>query len=702
MKKIIKKLKRGVQVAMCLSFFSGVMIAQEVNVASTGTPGESSETEKSKTTDDVKKTKQDADKGEYVFKGSVEIGARWSEVSGDENKFRSDLNYKAGARLFDSSLLVTANDSAEKPFDSLLLTGSGWGADPNGFVRLSMEKLDWYKFDASVRNISYFNKLQVFALDQHGRSTKRNMGDFDVTFLPQNDKIRFRMGFSFNKNSGPGFTTYDYDRDEFPIMADVDSISNDLRIGVDGKLLDFNLSYTQGYRRFKDETSYFIDSPQLGNNPNPRSSLNTFRRTIPERGEVNYHHFTFQRSFGKTADITGRFIYSDSRSRFSMLEEITGLDRSGNNTVLDQTRTNGEAKRPNGVGDVGVTFYINDKFRISNSFGVNAYRITGSNIESNIVMSTSQNIPRPVVMSRAGVYRFTNFRRLMNTVEGDYDVNRYFSFYVGYRFTNRRVILEHVDTDLLSLSQSTGDEEVENTTHSVLVGFKAKPILKIWTIFFDVEHGEADNVFTRLANYNATNLRVRNIVRPTNQLSFNFSYQRKDNTNPGRNESQTTTPLSAEIQHNIFAASFNWEANENVSFDGGFSHNRINSDTAVVFPVNRAFGQGFSRYSLRSNFFNLNGWVRPHKRFSLFGSYRIAKDTGDGDFFSGPDRIIESSYPISFHSPEVRASVRLAKNIDWNVGYQYYKYTETVLPAQNYNAHLPYTSVRIYFGRVDR
>ncbi len=702
MKNTNDKLTRVLQIAMCLSLLCGVLFGQEVSVSNTSALPVGSETEEAITTSKEKKTKQDVDKKDYEVKGSIEIGARWRDVDGDENKYRSDLNYKAGARLFDSSLLVTSNDSEGKPFDSLLLTGSGWAGDPNGFVRMNMEKLGWYNFNASVRKISYFNKLQVFALDQHGRDTKRHMGDFDVTFLPQN-KIRFRMGYSFNKNDGLGFTTYDYDRDEFPIMANVESLAHDIRIGADANIAGFNLSYTQGYRRFNDETSYFIGSPQLGNNPNPRSSLNTFRRTIPERGEVDYHQFSFHRAFGKTADITGRFIYSDSRSRFSMLEEISGLDRSGNNTVLDQTRTNGEAKRPNGVGDVGATFFINDKFSISNSFSLNAYRITGSNIESNSVMSTtSQNVPRPVVMSREGVYRFTNFRRLMNTVEGDYDVNRYFSFYVGYRFTNRRVILDHIDTNLLNLSQSTGGEEVENTTHSVLAGFKAKPILKKWTIFFDVEHGEADNVFTRLANYNATNLRVRNIVRPTNQLSFNFSYQRKDNTNPGRNDSASTTPLSAEIQHNIFAASFNWEPNENVSFDGGYSHNRISSDTAVIFPVSRVFGQGFSRYSLRSNFFNLNGWVRPHKRFSLFGSYRLAKDTGDGDFFSGPDRIIESSYPISFHSPEVRAIVRLARNIDWNVGYQYYKYTETVLPAQNYNAHLPYTSVRIYFGRVDR
>ncbi len=694
MKNNIKKLTRAIRIAICLCLVCGGLIAQEVTVDSTTTTTQGSKSEAAK--------KQDTDKGGYEIKGNVEIGFRWRDVDGDENKYRSDLNYKQGVRLFDSTLFVNAKESDNKAIDSLLLTGTGWGADPNGVARLNIEKLEWFKFDASVRKMTYFNKLQVFALDQHGRNTKRNMGDFDVTFLPENEKVRFRLGYSFNTNSGPAFSTYDFDRDEFPIMMDVKTRSDDYRIGVDGQLLDFNLSYTQGYRRFKNDTNYFIDSPQLGNNPNPRSSIDTFNRRLPERGEVNYYQFGFQRTFGKTADITGRLIYSDSRSRFSMLENITGLDRFGSDLILEEILTIGEAKRPNMVGDVGATFYVNDKFSISNTFSINAYRITGSHIEDINIMKSAGGMPLPVVMSSEGVYRFTNFRRFINTVEADYDVNRYFSFYVGYRFTNRRVILDHIDTDLLNLSQSAGGEEVENTTHSVLAGFKAKPFLKKWTIYFDVEHGEADNVFTRLANYSATNLRVRNIVRPTNDFSFNFSYQRKDNTNPGKNESAPNTEFSAEVKSNIFAASFNWDPMEKVALSGGYSHTRLNSEAAVIFPVFYSFGQGFSRYSLRSHFFNVDAWVSPHKRFSIFGSYRIAKDTGDGNFFSGPDRLIESSYPISFQSPEVRAAIKLSKNIDWSIAYQYYKYTETVLPAQNYNAHLPYTSVRIYFGNVDR
>src|SRR5678815_3260345 len=44
--------------------------------------------------------------GDYTVISSVEIGYRGLSVDGDFNKYKSDLNYKAGPRLFDSSFLL--------------------------------------------------------------------------------------------------------------------------------------------------------------------------------------------------------------------------------------------------------------------------------------------------------------------------------------------------------------------------------------------------------------------------------------------------------------------------------------------------------------------------------------------------------------------------------------------------------------------
>ncbi len=58
------------------------------------------------------------------------------------------------------------------------------------------------------------------------------------------------------------------------------------------------------------------------------------------------------------------------------------------------------------------------------------------------------------------------------------------------------------------------------------------------------------------------------------------------------------------------------------------------------------------------------------------------------------------SLPFVFQMPEARLSFKLQRRLDWNVGYQYYAYKEK--PPFNtglgYHAHLPYTSLRLYFG----
>jgi hypothetical protein len=104
------------------------------------------------------------------------------------------------------------------------------------------------------------------------------------------------------------------------------------------------------------------------------------------------------------------------------------------------------------------------------------------------------------------------------------------------------------------------------------------------------------------------------------------------------------------------------------------------------------------------------------KRVGLFVSYRIDTDGGQGDLRIMRPQDIVSSYPFTFHQPEARLAIKLTKNIDWNLGYQYYSYSEkqyplpftsinssTLIPKQianqNYTAHLPYTSLTFYFGR---
>jgi len=55
------------------------------------------------------------DAGNYTVIGSIEFGYRGLSVDGDHNKYQSDLNYRAGPRLFDSTFLMKAKDDELSP-----------------------------------------------------------------------------------------------------------------------------------------------------------------------------------------------------------------------------------------------------------------------------------------------------------------------------------------------------------------------------------------------------------------------------------------------------------------------------------------------------------------------------------------------------------------------------------------------------------
>ena len=112
------------------------------------------------------------------------------------------------------------------------------------------------------------------------------------------------------------------------------------------------------------------------------------------------------------------------------------------------------------------------------------------------------------------------------------------------------------------------------------------------------------------------------------------------------------------------------------------------------------------------HFAYVNASAQINRYIGVFGAYRFHDDAAAGDREPIPGQTFISSYPYRYQSPEVKVSVRLADWVDWNVGYQYYKFEERfrepvvvgpapVEPAsrQDYSAHLPYTSLRFYFGR---
>ncbi len=684
---------------------------------------------------------QGEDAGDFMVISSLELGYRGLRVNGDLNKYQSDLNYKAGPRLFDSSFLLKSKDGQDSGmFETFLVTATGFGADPHGHVRASVENPEWYRFDATYRRFKYFRFLNNFAnpnwvfnpaqfsvppkltTGEHGYDTRIHLGDFDLTLLPKNERIRFNIGYSPERYSGPAFTNYHAGGNEFNLLSEVRTRANDFRVGADGRVGPLNFSFLQGFRRFRDDTT--IDSGvNPGINVNPAAAnLTTFLRDEPARGSVNYTRLSLQTLVAERLDITGRIIYSNAKQNYSLIEAFTGRNwnpritgfppappgATPNILNLGQYNLIGDSERPNWLGDLGLTLLATNKFRISNTVRVETFEINGAAVFSDFFSVTRGTRTDTIGFNNRDVTTSVDYRKIQNTIEGDYQFSPRYSIHLGYRYGHR-----NVDESISGFNLGTNAPAAiapitiseANNTHAILGGFKARPLSE-WTLYFDAERGTADNVFTRIGNYDYTNIRFKSRYKPTSRTAFNLAVITKDNANPSEIAGVSLEDFGVSIKSRIFTSSLDWTASSRFSLSTGYNYHWINSKAIIEYFFNNVrhpFGNNL--YIVRNNYFFIESVAQIAPRATLFTGYRINKDTGQGNRVADPTGnpgTLIASYPMSYQSPEARLAIKLHHRLDWNIGYQYYKYNESTIVGprpQNYNAHLPYTSLRLYFGR---
>ena len=785
MKSTLTNLLRLVSLTLGLALALGVANAQTATARKNGDDAKAKDT---KSTADAKQPAKPAsakkdeteptsatsgeDAGDYTVTSSLEFGYRGIRVGGDTNKYKSDLNYKAGPRVFDSSLLLQAKDGKGGLLNSLLVTSTGWGADPTGNMRLSVEKPQAYRFDASYRRLKYYRFLDNFANPQwsfltqvnpatgvRGYDTRTQLGDFDLTILPKNETISFNVGYSPERYNGSYFSSYHVGGNEFLESSNARHRANDIRVGADGKLGPIDWTFLQGFRRFREDT--FIDSVPAGlNTASTAARLTSYTRNEPTRGRVDFTRASAHTLVAKKLDLTARLVYSRAKSTFNFLETFTGVNwnpritgwpqtsfpKVGGGTVtvgatpntlnLGRYNITGNTKRPNTQFDLGATFLATDKFRISNTFRIEDFEINGLDVFADF-FSITRTIPATVVggpgtrldelgFSNLDASEITKYRKYVNTIEGDYQFNTRYSVHFGYRYGKRRV--EHFFDGYNLSSQGsfspanarlTEEEFEENQTNAFFGGFKARPVTN-WTVYFDAEHGTADNVFTRIGNYDYTNFRVKSRYAPNRKVNLNLAAIVKNNSNPSEIAGTSLSDFGVSIKSRIFTSSLDWTPTSKLALNIGYNYNWVTSNSLIdysYFSTTNSAIRGNALFYMRNNFFFIESTARLAPRVTFYSAYRINKDNGQGsrisDLSATGARFLISSYPMNYQSPEARLSIRLNHRLDWNLGYQYYNYNESDLlrlnqpnyivspRAQNYHAHLPYMSLRLYIGRKE-
>src|ERR1700721_2380385 len=165
------------------------------------------------------------DSGGYNIHQTIDFGYRANWVNGNMDTFDTFINLGQGLRLFDYSLDVRSIDHNGPLFDTLNFSNFGYGGDPNDVTRLRIVKNKLYDFRMMFRRDKNFWDWNLFAnplnpistnpalspttpvaTSPHALDLVRRMQDYNLTLLPQS-RVRFRLGYSRNRDEAPGFFT---------------------------------------------------------------------------------------------------------------------------------------------------------------------------------------------------------------------------------------------------------------------------------------------------------------------------------------------------------------------------------------------------------------------------------------------------------------------------------------------------------------
>jgi len=235
------------------------------------------------------------DQGNYNIKQSIEFGGRFSSVSGDEQTYDTMVNLQQGPRLLNFTTEMRSLDPRGSLFDRFYFSNFGYGGDPNVVSVIRLSKNKWYSFNGMYRHDENFwdysllaNPLNpatpvanapanfnpiansptnvlgttIVAISPHYFNTRRNMQNYGLTLLPD-AKVRFRVGYNRNTNSGPAYSAIHQGTEQF-LLQNISYTMNQYRIGVDFRFLPkTNISYDEIWSYYKTDPGQIDPNQQF-------------------------------------------------------------------------------------------------------------------------------------------------------------------------------------------------------------------------------------------------------------------------------------------------------------------------------------------------------------------------------------------------------------------------------------------------------
>jgi hypothetical protein len=618
--------------------------------------------------------------GGYQTNQTIEFGGRIADSNGSEAMYENLVDLHSGARLFDYTLNMRSINRNGMAFDDLFFTNTGYGGDPERYSRLRISKNRWYDFSAQYRrNVNFYDynalanpfnygptvanptRPTVINFDDsiHRMNTRRNMGDFNLTILPQS-KLRFRIGYSRVLNEGPTFSSF-HEGTDVQLFQNFADRQDQYKVGADWSVAPrTNISFDETMV-FGNVNTTYIDS-NVGNatiaiggsqipvdvgaiwntyygqpcaNPVITGGVLTptncgvyagYQRSGPVRTVMPTSALSFTSNYFKRVDMNGSFGYTSGESDIRNYFEQAQAYVTRTNEIGFQFSGPTHARRIAANADFGFTVHLNDAWSVSNLTRWLNYRQPAQwnsteqacfpNVTTGVNVFTTPGVPvgggscaglfasgTPQHTSSSGpdydaifYQRAFNQQTAFNTTLLQWDLGKRLVVRAGYRYGHIDVTASDFDTETsIFLPANFG---AGNTRHAPGTVITPLP--------------DADDALVANDSIRESAFVFGMQVRPVNAWRINFDYDlARDNG--------ALTPIWPQRARKLKLRS-TYKLNRWMSLGGAVNllSNRNdqvaeNPDGSDAFPV----GYHNPTHKDKSNSYNLNATIEPNKYFTF-------------------------------------------------------------------------------------
>jgi hypothetical protein len=676
--------------------------------------------------------------GGYRIHSSFDLGYRSNFVTGSEDMYDTLVNLQTGPRFLDQTLSMQSLKHQGLLFDNLYMNSSGWGGDPNNYLRLRADKDKWYKLQYGFRRDQNFSDFDLLANplnpptstpsipalgSPHLFDTTRRMSDIDLTLLPQS-RVIFRIGYSRNNMTGPSYSSV-HEGTEALLLQGWNTTMNSYRFGVDWKAAPQTVvSFDQFLDYYKGDTDTELSpfAPALLPTPGVGSvdlglSIDTVNKfpcaVVPPAtslivngiltnaacsGYFAYAHNDRIRTATPTERLSVRGNYFQRLEMlfsyaYSSADSSTPLDESFNGLIpRTETRSftgtgTGSANRISNVLDAEATLHLTRHLRLIEKFYFWAYRIpqnanfieVDNNCTGACTLLTPLSATAPTTVPTLTQSSFNQTWK-RNQTELAWDVSKKMGARIGFRYGDQ----------VLSLFPDfvPGDENhIAVQGFTGLLGFWARPTHAL-RLNFSLEHTNYDNVIVRMAPRKESRYRFQTTYTPRPWAVLGGSI----NILQDANAAALTNYVGHNQNYGITAA---LAPRERFGLDLAYNYSDVIQNALICFNDTPPTGitlpfvanAGSCAANEPANPLLANSYYTNHTHFGMTAvrfdpAKRLTANLGYS--ITSVDGVLPQfnilqplgSLEYKYAQPVANLSVDIGHKLAWKMGWNYYQYNE--------------------------